>query len=902
MDVIATLNAALGGHYRLDREIGSGGMATVYLAEDLKHHRQVAMKVLRQDLATTLGADRFLREIEIAAQLQHPHILPLLDSGEADGLVFFVMPYLDGGTLAKRLGREGELPIADALRILIGIVDALAHAHEHGVVHRDVKPENVMISGRHPLVTDFGVAKALSDASEHVDLTTIGVALGTPTYMSPEQAAADPHVDHRSDLYSVGVVAYEMLTGHPPFRDSTPQQLLAAHVTQAPLPVTRFRPGVTPELEGIVMRCLEKRAANRFQTADELLARLEGLVTPSGGTAPTSARLPAVASPKRRGRWIPASLAMAALAVAALVFGWIPLPGGGPGPLPTLGQSLRVTVGDGLATHVTVSPDGTLVAYAAGQAQRMRVYIQPVGGGRVITLSEDSTALEYAPQWSPDGSQIGYLTPGGLRVASALGGASRLVAGDSDLEGASISLEAVGGGNDPPVHGFAWSPDGSRLFASRGSAGFIIPLDGGPETHLGGADAELHSCAWSPTGEWVACTSGNGEAVIPGTSFGNLAPSIIVLIDPVEGTMKALMPRSSSNGSPVWAPDGRRLFFTSNRNGPRDIYVIDLDGDGEPFEAPRRITTGLGAISISLSADGTELVYVEYSARANLWSLPIPDEAVSASTSGQLTSGDQVIESAMVSPDGEWILFDSNLYGDAEIFRMPVEGGTPERLTNHPGDDFAPTLSPDGTSFAFHSWRTGSRDIFVQPIEGQPVQLTFTDSQESYPVWSADGRSIFFYDQLIENGILRGLHQVDREGDGWGEPILLLPQATTAMPFSGDSIVFGIRPGSIVVAQRDGTGRRTVYAPRPGSADPVSIRTVIPSADGQSIYFKGRLAEGRRGVWSVPIEGGQPRLLVDFDDPDRPSIRPDFGAGAGQFFFTMEERRSTVWVVELLDG
>src|SRR5438445_8426781 len=205
--------AALADRYRLIRELGSGGMATVYLAEDMRHRRQGAVKVLRPELAATLGADRFTREIETVAQFQHPHILPLLDSGQADGFFYYVMPYVEGESLRDRLARHGELPIHDAVKILIEITDALAYAHAHGVVHRDIKPDNVLLSGRHALVMDFGVAKALSEATGRRQLTTAGVAIGTPAYMAPEQATADPNIDHRVDIYAVGVMGYELLTG-----------------------------------------------------------------------------------------------------------------------------------------------------------------------------------------------------------------------------------------------------------------------------------------------------------------------------------------------------------------------------------------------------------------------------------------------------------------------------------------------------------------------------------------------------------------------------------------------------------------------------------------------------------------------------------------------------------------
>jgi TolB-like protein/tRNA A-37 threonylcarbamoyl transferase component Bud32 len=297
------LRSALADRYRLDRQVGQGGMATVYLAEDLKHGRRVALKVLRPELAAALGHERFVREIEIAAQLQHPHILPLFDSGEAEGFLYYVMPFVDGESLRDRLTREGGIPIPEAVRILREVVDALAHAHQHGVVHRDIKPDNVMLSGRHAVVTDFGVAKAVSAAGSD-KLTTVGMALGTPTYMSPEQAMGETNLDQRADIYSVGALAYELFTGHPPFEKATPQQLLSAHVLEKPAPPTTLRPELSGALSELVMRCLEKEKEQRWQTAEAMLEPLELAGTPSGGITPTSTRpLPATARPRPGRRW-----------------------------------------------------------------------------------------------------------------------------------------------------------------------------------------------------------------------------------------------------------------------------------------------------------------------------------------------------------------------------------------------------------------------------------------------------------------------------------------------------------------------------------------------------------------------------------------------------------------------
>ncbi len=310
--------------YALERELGRGGMATVYLAQDGRHSRPVALKVLRPDLAAVLGAERFLREIHIAARLQHPNILTLIDSGEVPaegrgrGTLFYVMPYVDGETLRQRLRREGRLAVGDTVRVLQEVLDALAYAHGRGIVHRDIKPENIMLAGRHALVMDFGVAKAATAAAADAvtvadgPLTTLGLAIGTPTYMPPEQAAGQGDVDGRSDLYAVGVVAYEMLTGAPPFTGPTPQAVLAAQVTRAPAPLAGIRPDLPPPLADAIMRCLAKEPEQRPASAEALLADIEPYATPAGGTTPPALAAPQL-RPRRRGMLVMLGVLLLAL-------------------------------------------------------------------------------------------------------------------------------------------------------------------------------------------------------------------------------------------------------------------------------------------------------------------------------------------------------------------------------------------------------------------------------------------------------------------------------------------------------------------------------------------------------------------------------------------------------------
>jgi eukaryotic-like serine/threonine-protein kinase len=295
------LQRTIGDNYTLERELGGGGMSRVFLAEETSLGRKVVVKVLPPELAAAVNLERFRREIQLAAKLQHPHIVPVLAAGISEGLPYYTMPFIEGESLRTRIAHVGPLPVNETVKILRDTLSALSYAHEHGVVHRDIKPDNILISDQHAVVADFGVAKALSASTNPgASLTSLGVALGTPAYMSPEQAGADPTTDGRADLYAVGAVAYEMLTGQQVFSARSPQAMLAAHMTEIPEPLQKRRPSVPPALASLIMRALEKYAADRPQTAREMLAQLDAAVTPSGATTPTG-MLPArpARAPKR---------------------------------------------------------------------------------------------------------------------------------------------------------------------------------------------------------------------------------------------------------------------------------------------------------------------------------------------------------------------------------------------------------------------------------------------------------------------------------------------------------------------------------------------------------------------------------------------------------------------------
>jgi len=308
------LQAALADRYVLERELGGGGMSRVFVAEETELGRKVVIKVLPPDLAAGLSIERFRREIQLAASLQHPHIVPLLAAGHAGDLLYYTMPLVEGESLRARLAREGELPVPESARILRDVADALSYAHRHGLIHRDIKPDNVLLSDHHALVTDFGVAKALDEAAGQSTVTATGLALGTPAYMAPEQAAADPHTDQRADIYALGVLGYEILAGRPPFDGASPQAIIAAQLTRAPPPLAESRASVPPALAAIVMRCLEKRPADRWQSAADLLQALEGLDTPRDKTLATG-----VTALRRRPLAWRRSLALLALAVGVVV-------------------------------------------------------------------------------------------------------------------------------------------------------------------------------------------------------------------------------------------------------------------------------------------------------------------------------------------------------------------------------------------------------------------------------------------------------------------------------------------------------------------------------------------------------------------------------------------------------
>jgi len=880
-DQLDRLKTALADRYAIEREIGSGGMATVYLAEDLKHHRQVAIKVLRPDLAATLGPERFLREIEVAARLQHPHILPLHDSGEADGFLYYVMPFVEGQSLRDKLAKEGELPIGEAVRIIRDVVDALTEAHANGVVHRDIKPENILLRGRHALVTDFGVAKAVSEATGREQLTTAGVALGTPAYMAPEQAAADPHLDHRVDIYAVGAVAYELLTGRPVFMGTTPQMILSAHVTEAPQPVTKHRDTVPAVLDQLVLRCLEKKPADRFQSAEELLPQLEALATPSGGVTPMDTR-PLAATPTKR-RWLPYAMTAAAVLIVvglaareALTTDLIEI---------TTSRNRQVTREPEIEFEPKISPVGNEIIYTAGLELDMHIYLTDLEGrGRPLALTSGLAGVHRYPIWHTEGSNVVF-TSNEVRstvdeiiatnIIPKLGGAARALSlPETDLV-------------------WDWTQHGNRVVCVRSDTIVVHSLDEGEETIVTTAD-DPHSVEWSPDGSKLVYVSRNSFFVRTGT-LGNDAPSSVWVVDVAGGDPVQLTDTDSRNFSPVWMPDGLHILFISDREGTRDLYVRPLDRSGAPRGDPLQVAN-LDAHSISLSGDGRTLAYSKFFIRRNLWSLPLPENGpISVSSAIPFTTGNRFVSIEDVSRDGEWLTYDSDISGNHDIYWMRISGGDPVQLTTDSANDFHPAWSPDGREISFYSFRTGNRDVFVISVDGgNAVQLTDDPAEDHHPTWSPEGLRIAFFSDRTGRDEIWTVSR-DTIGGSWDEPRQLTFEGGTQPHWSSDGQLLYVGQAAIKIIARDGRERVLLRFPTEGITE---VETGRWSADGEMVYIKGIDGLGRHALWSMSADGGYPRPIVRFDSPTREPVEY-FAVGGDRLYFALTEIDSDIWVMDL---
>ena len=513
-DLPSRLSAVLADRYRLEREIGQGGMATVYLAHDLKHQRQVAIKVLKPELVVTIGAERFVQEITTTAALQHPHILPLFDSGMADGAPFYVMPFIDGETLRAKLDRETQLAVADAVRIATDVADALHYAHQRGVIHRDIKPENILLANGRPMVADFGIALALSAAAGG-RMTETGLSLGTPHYMSPEQATAEKEISARSDQYSLGTVLFEMLAGQPPHVGGSAQQIIMKIIAEAAPDVRTLRKSVPANVAEAVAMSLEKLPADRFESAKtfaEALANPAFTGTGTVGAAHATAHVTAQAT--TRWRAIASALGVLALALGGVAMWAFKRGSDAPrdiGLSPTAPMQM-----EDVYRNFAVAHDGSFIIYEAKIGAKSQLWYQSLVGPevRAITGTDDAFGT---PRISPDDKRVAFGAGGDLRIVPVTGGTATVVAKASDMQG---------GG---------WLASGQLFFSDAdGRTLRWVDPDAGPERSV-----PANYCIWP-------FLMGDGDRVICG---GGSEKAASVMSATKDGRVKRFLQRSAAAGA-----------------------------------------------------------------------------------------------------------------------------------------------------------------------------------------------------------------------------------------------------------------------------------------------------------------------------------------------------------------
>src|SRR3989441_502366 len=702
-DLRPRLEAALAGRYSLERELGHGGMGIVFLATDVKHGRNVALKVLRPELSQSIGADRFLREIRITARLNHPNILTLIDSGTAGEFMYYVLPYVDGESLRDRLTRETQLPVDEALRITRETADALAYAHEAGVVHRDIKPENILFEAGHAVVADFGIAQAGSEAGGG-RLTESGLIVGTPAYMSPEQAMSSGSVDARSDIYSLACVLYEMLAGAPPFGGPTPHAIIARK-SMEPVPGLRIvRDTVPPAVEGAIVRALAKTPADRFATAREFATAL---------SQPTSAHRPVRPS----ALFVTASVIVVIAAAAYIALALTRNKESG-----ARATFARLTGDPGVEWFPSLSPDGKWLIYSGEATGNRDIYLQSVGGQNAINLTADSPGEDDQPAFSPDGSAIAFHSDrdgGGIFVMGRTGEAVRRV---------------TRFGYKP-----AWSPDGAELALvtenvefnpqnseSRGEL-LVANVQSGKLRRIEATDASLPS--WSPHGQRIAYFH----------RLGAIAGGNVWSVPAVGGPPTAVTSGKWRDWNPVWSPDGRYLYFVSDRSGSMNLWRVRIDeASGRALADPEPITTPATSLAhISIAADGRHIAYSSVLVTTNVQRLAF--DPVRGTVVGEpvwLTHGSRRWSNPAPSPDGQYVVFYSLVDPEGDLYMMRADGvGSPRKLTGDSASDRLPRWSPDGKWIAVFSDRSGPLQIWkIHPDGSGLTQVTDAPTNMAYPV------------------------------------------------------------------------------------------------------------------------------------------------------------------------
>jgi len=797
------LTNALASHYRIERELGAGGMATVYLAHDLKHDRDVAIKVLHPDLGAALGGERFLSEIRTTARLQHPHILPLLDSGNAEGLLYYVMPLVRGETLRSRLERETQLPVDDCLRIAREVADALGHAHSLGVIHRDIKPENILLQDGHALVADFGIALAVQSAGG-ARMTQTGLSLGTPQYMSPEQAMGEKAITARSDIYALGAVTYEMLVGEPPFTGPSVQAIVARVMTEEPRGLAAQRRAIPLAVEDAVLRALEKLPADRFDTAGEFAAALD-----PRATAPTRAtRAHPAATRDRRAIGVLGVLAVALAGVA--LWGWLR-----PRPLAEVVR-YGIVIDSVPAVkdwwgELAISPDGATIVRSGGPngmlllRRRDELSFSPLAG----------TEGASAPFFSFDGSRVGFYANTSIMAVPLAGGPATVIADTTHLP------ESASWGSDGYLYRGMLHKGTIVLARSRAEAGApLVPLttvdtSAGEVTHLHtdplpDAGSVLFTVAYRDGRRMIAIADvGTGRHVVlfPGVRARYAAGHL--LYTTTDGKLWAVRydpKRRSTSGTAVQVGDripntqvgpvdfavsasGTLVYSVDDAGARRELTWVTRAGKHEPLDSAWKGDFA----SPTLSPDGTRIaVTIRNGAQSDIWTTSVAGgvpvkltvqhrnnveptwssdgRSVSyLASTGAPTTGDvwqqsadgsgraeRVLQSRRPLSEQIWVPGTRTLLvrtttpttgsGDILMLRVGVDS-VPAPLVASPHPEYSPVASPDGKWLAYVSDETGRYEVYVTSLAAPgDAKWAVSNGGGITPRWSHRGDELFYLD------------------------------------------------------------------------------------------------------------------------------------------------------------
>ncbi len=801
---LSAITAALSGQYRVERELGAGGMATVYLAEDLKHRRKVAIKVLRPELAAVIGAERFVREIQTIAALQHPHILGLIDSGEVQGTAYYVMPFVEGESLRDRLTREKQLPVADAVRIAGEVAAALDYAHRHGVIHRDIKPENIMLHDGAALVADFGIALAVSSAGGS-RMTETGMSLGTPHYMSPEQAMGEREITARSDIYALGAMTYEMLIGEPPFTGPTAQAIIAKVMTTEPTSLRIQRKSVPPAVESAVITALSKLPADRFGTAAAFAAALTG----QGATV----AVPSAAAPgAQRGPLLLIATGVAAVALLATSFlGWRAANEVDP-PVGRYSLDLpdvRVNHQGYYGAAIALSRDGSRLAYiseVAGTPSHLMVKDRNESVPRLIAGTDGANG----PFFSPDGTWIAYTSAGKLYKVPASGGSPPIALADA-------AADALAAG--------AWLDDGRILYTNASTALMSISSNGGAPTVIAEAGAWSQGSPTAlPRKDLILvtlCTNNCGsmmlttlnlktlqrDTVLTQAIGGIYLPDGILLVTRQDGSVVAgkfdldkrrfvhppvtvlngvhlelgIMPEftASADGTmiylpanqagsdaalarvdrsgagrlldPAWharfsslalSPDGRRVAVSLLDGPVSSIWIKQLDA------GPLTRLTFSGNLNYRPAwlADGRTISYTSDAAGSKSYLFRL--RADGSDKPQVVSTGDSnQVDEADWSRDGHWLIYRAGTNGGLrDIYARRLDGDSARvTVSAGPSDEYMPAISPDGRWIAYVSIESGEEEVYVRPFpETTRARWQISSNGGSSPAWSHSGHELFY--------------------------------------------------------------------------------------------------------------------------------------------------------------